>query len=214
MSRYTHRTALGNERLVGISGDQVLLRVRADGTGGKRTVAMPGKQFVGRLLQHVLPPGFKRVRHRGVLTPATETKRLALARQLLAMPATNPQAREDAQAFMRRVAAIQIACCPHCKAQHWLIVKHRSADRAANANTSAGHLSRSAGTRTRDPTPYSRSACKRRPGCPCVGHAAPARRDALRCCRTGHPPPRLPMCARGATAQSGAASIGIADTDL
>jgi len=133
LSRYTHRTAIGNERLVGISGEQVLLRVRADGTGGKRTIAMPGEQFIARLLQHVLPPGFKRIRHYGLLAPATKTERLATARKLLAMPAANPQAREDAQAFMRRVAAIEIACCPHCRLGRWLVIEQRSADRAALA---------------------------------------------------------------------------------
>ena len=59
LSRYTHRTAIGNERLVGIVGDQVLLRVCADGTGGKRTIAMPGDLFIGRLLQHVSAPGLQ-----------------------------------------------------------------------------------------------------------------------------------------------------------
>ena len=133
LSRYTHRTAIGNERLVGIAGDRVLLRVRADGAGGKRTVAMLGELFIGRLLQHVLPPGFKRIRHYGLLAPATKTERLAQARRLLAMPAANRQAREDAQAFMRRVAAIDVACCPHCKAGHWLVVEQRGADRMAIA---------------------------------------------------------------------------------
>jgi hypothetical protein len=111
----------------------VLLRVRADDTGGKRVIAMPGEQFVGRLLQHVLPPGFKRIRHYGLLAPAAKTERLATARKLLAMPAANPQAREDAQAFMRRVAAIEIQCCPHCRLGHWRVVEQRSADRAAIA---------------------------------------------------------------------------------
>ena len=78
LARYTHRTAIGNERLVAIDGDKVLLRVRADDTGGKRTVAMDGQQFIGRLLQHVLPPGFKRIRHYGLLAPAAKTERLAL----------------------------------------------------------------------------------------------------------------------------------------
>ena len=133
LARYTHRTAIGDERLVGISGEQVLLRVRADATHGKRTIAMPGEQFIGRLLQHVLPPGFKRIRHYGLLAPATKTERLAQARKLLAMPAANQQAREDAQAFMRRVAAIDVACCPHCRLGRWCVVEHRSADRAAIA---------------------------------------------------------------------------------
>ena len=133
LARYTHRTAIGNERLVALTGEQVLLRVRADDTGGKRTIAMPGQQFIGRLLQHVLPPGFKRIRHYGLLAPAAKTERLALARKLLAMPAANPQAREDAQAFMRRVAAIEIERCPHCRLGHWCVVEHRGADRAAIA---------------------------------------------------------------------------------
>jgi len=133
LARYTHRTAIGNERLVAIAGDKVLLRVRADDTGGKRVIAMPGEQFVGRLLQHVLPPGFKRIRHYGLLAPAAKTERLATARKLLAMPAANPQAREDAQAFMRRVAAIEIQCCTHCRLGHWRVVEQRGADRAAIA---------------------------------------------------------------------------------
>ena len=133
LARYTHRTAIGNERLAAIAGDQLLLRVRADDTGGKRVIAMPGEQFVGRLLQHVLPPGFKRIRHYGLLAPAAKTERLATARKLLAMPAANSQAREDAQAFMRRVAAIDVACCPHCRLGHWRVVEQRGADRAAIA---------------------------------------------------------------------------------
>lgn len=133
LARYTHRTAIGNERLVAIAGDQVRFRVRADNTGGKRTVAMDAQQFVGRLLQHVLPPGFKRIRHYGLLAPAAKAERLTLARKLLAMPAPNPQAREDAQAFMRRVAAIEIESCPRCRLGHWLVVEQRSAKRAAIA---------------------------------------------------------------------------------
>ena len=74
LSRYTHRTVIGNERLVAIAGDKVLFRVRADDQGGKRTVAMPGEQFVGRLMQHVLPTGFKRIRHYGLRAPAAKTQ--------------------------------------------------------------------------------------------------------------------------------------------
>ena len=130
LSRYTHRTAIGNERLVGIAGDKVLLRVRADATGGKRTIALDGQVFIGRFLQHVLPSGFKRIRHYGLLAPASKAERLATARELLAMPASNPKAIEDAQAFMRRVAAFEITCCPHCKLGHWQLVQHLAADRA------------------------------------------------------------------------------------
>ena len=133
LSRYTYRTAIGEERIVAIEADKVRLRVRAGDTGGKRTIALDGEQFIGRFLQHVLPPGFKRIRHYGLLAPAAKTERLALARRLLAMPAANPQAREDAQAFMRRVAAIEIGCCPHRKLGRWRVLEQLSADRSALA---------------------------------------------------------------------------------
>ena len=134
LARYTHRTAIGNERLVAIDGDQVRLKVRDNERGGKRTIAIDASQFIARFLQHVLPPGFKRIRHYGLLAPAAKTERLALARRLLAMPATNAQAREDAQAFMRRVAALDVEQCPHCRLGRWRVVQELAADRAALAS--------------------------------------------------------------------------------
>lgn len=135
LARYTHRTAIGNERLVALKGGKVLLRVRTDERGGKRIVAIPGNEFVARLLQHVLPTGFKRIRHFGLLAPAAKTQRLAAARELLTMPAPNPLAIEDAQDFMRRVAHIEIACCPHCKSGRWQLVQAMPANRAVLAVT-------------------------------------------------------------------------------
>ena len=96
-------------RLLDIESDKVRLRVRADDSGGKR------------------------IRHHGLLAPAAKTERLALARQLLAMPQANPKAREDAQDFMRRVASIEITRCPHCQAGRWQVVELLLADRAAMA---------------------------------------------------------------------------------
>lgn len=121
LSRYTHRTAIGHERLLGISADAVRLRVRGDDHGGRRTVSMPGEQFVDRLLQHVLPSGFKRIRHYGLLAPCAKTQRLAQARRLLAMPAANAKAQEDARAFMKRVAGRDIDTCPDCGGR-WRVV--------------------------------------------------------------------------------------------
>jgi hypothetical protein len=48
-----------------------------------------------------------------------KAQKLAAARAALAMPAANEQAREDAAAFLKRVAGIDIACCPHCKLGQW-----------------------------------------------------------------------------------------------
>ena len=98
-------------------------RVRADDHGGKRTVVIDGAIFIGRFLQHVLPSGFKRIRHYGLLSPALKTKRLAIARAALEMPPAKAQAREDAAAFLKRVAGIDISTCSHCRRGRWLTIE-------------------------------------------------------------------------------------------
>ena len=82
-----------------------------------------GPTFVARILQHVLPPGFKRIRHYGLLSPAVKTARMAAARAALAVPAPNVQAQEDAAAFLKRVAGIDLASCPHCRIGRWCTVE-------------------------------------------------------------------------------------------
>lgn len=113
LARYTHRTAVGHERIVAVRDEAVRLRVRGDG-GGKKTVRIDGAEFVGRFLQHVLPAGFKRIRHYGLLAASHKRERLAQARAALAMPAPNPIAQDSAAAFMRRVARLEIERCAHC----------------------------------------------------------------------------------------------------
>jgi hypothetical protein len=123
LARYTHRTALSPERIVGIDAQTVRLRVRRnakDGQpAGKRCVAIPGERFIARVLQHVLPPGFKRIRHYGLLAAAHKKQCLALARSALNMCAPTSKAMEEADAFMQRVAQLDIALCPHCRVGRW-----------------------------------------------------------------------------------------------
>jgi hypothetical protein len=116
LSRYTHRTAIGNERIVAVGPDAVRIRVRdrEHPGAGKRTIALAPERFIGRFLQHVLPRGLKRIRHYGLLASAVKASRLADARQALSMPAPNAIAREQAAEFMRRVAALEIERCTSC----------------------------------------------------------------------------------------------------
>jgi Putative transposase/Transposase zinc-binding domain len=114
LSRYTHRTAISNERIQSVGAQQVLFKVRGDDQGGKRLVRLDGTEFVRRFLLHVLPKGVKRIRHYGVLASACKATRLAQARAALLMPAPNPQARESAAQFMCRVRALEIMRCPCC----------------------------------------------------------------------------------------------------
>jgi hypothetical protein len=115
LGRYTHRVAIANERIVGIDGDAVLIRVRADpASGKKRTVRIAGSEFIGRFLQHVLPSGFKRIRHYGLLSPARKKIGLAAARAAFAVPPPQPAVIESVADFLQRVAGLEHERCPHC----------------------------------------------------------------------------------------------------
>lgn len=123
LGRYTHRVAISNERIVGIEQNTVALRVRNNDTGGKkRTVRLDGAQFVGRFLLHVLPRGFKRIRHYGLLGPAHKRTRLAAARAALQAPQPQAEVIESVEAFMRRVAHIEWCRCPQCHLGRYTIV--------------------------------------------------------------------------------------------
>lgn len=124
LSRYTHRVAISNERILGIGGGVVRFRVRDSAAGNrKRVVRMAADEFIGRFLLHVLPKGFKRIRHYGLLGPAHKAANLAAARVALEVPAPDPVVVESVEAFMRRVASIEWLCCPHCREGRFGVVE-------------------------------------------------------------------------------------------
>ena len=114
LNRYTHRTAISNERIRSVTPDEVAVTVRADDKGGKRLLRLPGAEFVRRFLLHVLPTGIKRIRHYGVLAASCKGVKLEAARQALQMPARNREAAESAKDFMARVAQLDVLLCPCC----------------------------------------------------------------------------------------------------
>ncbi len=125
LGRYTHRTAIGNERIKAITKDEVVFTVRANDAGGKRTVRLPGTTFIGHFLLHVLPTGIKRIRHYGVLASASKGVKLTQAQAALHMPASNPRATESAQGFMARVAKIDALRCPCCSKRMRVVAQLR-----------------------------------------------------------------------------------------
>lgn len=116
LSRYTHRTAISNERIRAVTDHEVTFTVRANDKGGKRLERQAGAEFVRRFLLHILPTGIKRIRHYGVLASSCKGRKLTAARCALQMPQLNPRAMECAQGFMVRVARIDVGLCPCCKA--------------------------------------------------------------------------------------------------
>jgi len=113
LGRYTHRVAISNERLVAMDDTTVRFRVRAK--SGRRVVVLPAEEFIDRFLLHVLPSGFKRIRHYGLLAPAAKATQLALARQALSVPEPDPVITASVEEFLQRIGRDEWARCPHCR---------------------------------------------------------------------------------------------------
>src|SRR5215216_2149207 len=89
LSRYTHRVAISNSRLIAFDGDGVTFKYkdyRADGRARHKTMTLPTHEFIRRFLIHVLPKGFHRIRHYGLFAKASCADNIARARELLAVP--------------------------------------------------------------------------------------------------------------------------------
>ena len=71
-------------------------------------------EFIRRFLLHVLPRGFTRLRHYGVLANRGRARRLALCRTLLRQPTLEPREPETPQAMMLRLTGIGITVCRQC----------------------------------------------------------------------------------------------------
>jgi hypothetical protein len=88
LGRYTHRVAIANSRLVGLEDGRVRFRWKDYRQPDKpKVMTLDAGEFTRRFLQHVLPSGFRRIRHFGFLANAHRTARLATIRALLDVPA-------------------------------------------------------------------------------------------------------------------------------
>ena len=86
LSRYTHRVAISNRRLIAFDQDGVTFRYkdyRRDGADRQQVMTLAVDEFIRRFLIHVLPRGFHRIRHYGLLAGSARKASLALARKLL-----------------------------------------------------------------------------------------------------------------------------------
>ena len=117
LGRYTHRVAISNERLVSIEANSVRFRYKDYAHGDRRRVMeLPASEFLRRFALHVLPRGFNRIRHYGLLANRNKRTLLAAARTALIEPELvhNCSAAESIAAFWQRVAGIDIEHCTHC----------------------------------------------------------------------------------------------------
>jgi hypothetical protein len=116
LSRYTHRVAISNRRLVAADDGGVSFRwkdYRIEGPGRWKTMTLTPHEFIRRFLMHVLPKGFHRIRHYGLFASANRAANIAKARELLAVPAPQkpPDTSEAAAIEEPRMLPRPCPCC-------------------------------------------------------------------------------------------------------
>ncbi|MEO7727328.1 MAG: IS91 family transposase [Burkholderiales bacterium] len=132
LGRYTHRVAISNHRLVSVTGTDVRFRYKDYAHGNQRKVmSLHAHEFIRRFLLHVLPAGFMRIRHYGLIANRAKRAKLALARAALDQPAvTETLEPEPVEAFCLRVLNFDLHQCPHCQLGRMIVVAPIAALRA------------------------------------------------------------------------------------
>ena len=118
LARYTHRVAISNSRLVVLDERGVTFRYKdyRSGQARYRTMTLSADEFIRRFLLHVLPKGFHRIRHYGLLASATCKANVARAKELIAtpLPAIDPATEHDDPDVATGAAADHRPPCPCC----------------------------------------------------------------------------------------------------
>jgi hypothetical protein len=115
LGRYTHRVGISNQRLISFDGNNVCFR-----TKGGKTVTIEAVEFVRRFLLHVLPHGFVKIRHLGLLAAKNAMTRLEVARRCLSacagvtQPAPTPPPIEWRD-FLLALTGTDLTICPACQ---------------------------------------------------------------------------------------------------
>jgi predicted RNA-binding Zn-ribbon protein involved in translation (DUF1610 family) len=118
LSRYTHRVAIANSRLIAMDERGVTFRwkdYRAKGKTRHKTMTLTADEFMRRFLLHVLPSGFHRIRHYGLLANAGRRDHLARARELLQVAPAHVE-RKSTDADAPEKTAQPTFVCPDCGA--------------------------------------------------------------------------------------------------
>ena len=111
LSRYTHRVAIANSRLIAADNGGVTFKYkdyRADGSARYKMMTLTAQEFIRRFLIHVLPAGFHRIRHYGLFAKSSCAENIARARALLNVAAQNQTSDTHANDDDTTHS------CPHC----------------------------------------------------------------------------------------------------
>jgi hypothetical protein len=118
LARYTHRVAISNSRLIAAGANGVAFKYkdyRVEGPERYKVMTLAPHEFIRRFLLHVLPKGFHRIRHYGLLANGGRAENIAKARALLAdLPAAQADGAGAAEKVESDGSSVLPRPCPHC----------------------------------------------------------------------------------------------------
>ena len=116
LGRYTHRVAISNNRLINIADGFVSFHWRDYSDGNKQKVmTLQAVEFIRRFLAHILPLGFRKIRHYGLFASRDKGIRLALCKRLTSTPTVK---RESLFERLVRILGVNFNICPCCRFGH------------------------------------------------------------------------------------------------
>ncbi|HCC35046.1 MAG TPA: IS91 family transposase [Ruminococcaceae bacterium] len=114
LGRYTHRVAISNNRILSIKDGIVSFKWRDYKDSNRwKVMTLSADEFIRRFLMHILPPGFMKIRHYGILASKDKSKRVALCKRLTGTPVTTKATLSSAE-LIRKITGRDITLCPAC----------------------------------------------------------------------------------------------------
>jgi hypothetical protein len=111
LGRYTHRVALSNSKIVALKDGKVSFRYRDSRDGNReKTAVLDATEFIRRFLMHVLPPGFAKIRHYGILASRGKNERIDRCKRLTNTPVTKRVAVDPTKILIRMLGRMPGTC--------------------------------------------------------------------------------------------------------
>jgi hypothetical protein len=118
LGRYTHRVALSNDRLVKLEGGKVTFRYRDRKDNDRiKSMTLDASEFIRRFLLHILPDGFVKIRHYGILSNRKRNTKLGLCKRLLNVDCGQERREKKSESWqdlLTRITGHDPRICPYC----------------------------------------------------------------------------------------------------
>jgi hypothetical protein len=118
LGRYTHRVAISNNRILGLKDGKVTFSWRDYRDGSKKkTMTVSSAEFIRRFMLHVLPSGFRKIRHYGILAARNKSARISLCKKLTHTTSSHTSVSTVIDR-LRKFLGMDFDLCPCCGTGH------------------------------------------------------------------------------------------------